>query len=497
MRFVVLVNEANDITDFFNVHRLAIYEKKATWELVEYSKIHKVNVQIRTNIEKLTNEICSIMKEKGSDMLIGTTIVGLPYYKFCASGIIVCEVDHISQDAFQIIHEDFYERKVQETVEEVPPYPVCTHENGLYVFDFDKAMGVHKELSSKKMLIPFLQKGSFKTLSILCSHIMPWLEYYVEMYNLKMHSKREGERYLVTIVQGAIEVGCNRFIPKYSALDTRSRDITSVEYYPSGQLKSIYLETVHKVKVASGVINAEYVTFYKDGSIHRLFPVYGKLSGYWSEEEEKGLLQENTISVSGESFTGKFSCICFYPSGEVKSLTIWPGESIVTTFCKRMVEVRNGISFYENGAIKSFEPKKPLLIQHVTGSYVAYDPLANGISGDFTSLSLNSDGKVKSLKTTLTGILYSQLDNRQGETQQETLKKLQPQPVMSPYDMEEQILMPMKIEFSRNKICITDSFNQSHMLSIKQVRKTYQVKDNIQYMTCGDCNSCKQCFKGQ
>ncbi len=497
MRFVVLVNEANDITDFFNVHKLAIYEKKATWELVEYCKIHKDKVQIRTNIEKLTNEICSIMKEKGSDMLIGSIIVGFPYYKFCANGIIVCELDQISQQAFQSIHQDFYERQVQETVENVPPYPVCAHGEGFYTFDFDKAMDVHKELSSKKMLIPFLQKGSFKTLSILCSHIMPWLEYYVETHNLKMYSKREGGRYLITIVNGAIEVGCNRFIPKYSPLDTRSRDITSVEYYPSGQLKSIYLERVHKVKVASGVINAEYVTFYKDGSIHRVFPVFGKISGYWSEAEEKELLQESTISVRGQSFTGLFSCLCFYPSGEVKSLTIWPGESIFITFRKRKVEVRNGISFYNDGAIKSFEPKKPLLIQHVTGSYVAFDPLANGISGDYTSLTLYPDGEVKSLKTILTGINYSPLDSMEGETQQVLLKKLQPQLVMSPYDLNEQILIPMKIEFFSDKICITDSFNQSHMLFMQQVRKTYQVKGNIKYMTGGDCNTCKQCLKGQ
>ncbi len=293
-----------------------------------------------------------------------------------------------------------------------------------------------------------------------------------------------------------ITIGDNTFIPRYLPMDARSRDKETIEYYPSGEVKSIYLASIHTVMLPSGKTNAEYVTFYKEGQIHRIFPVYGKLSGYWFEEDEKRFLQESTHVIGEYSYRGMFSCICCYPSGKVKSLTIWPGESITIMYNQKKVAVKNGISFYEDGAVKAFEPNNPISIKHGTGIYLAYDPLAIGISGDYTSFSLYPNGEVRSLKTALTGICYvKENDKKEGGGLNEIQHRVQPEFVMGPYDMSEQILMSMLIEFTEDELCITDSNKHIERVSLRQIKETYLVTENIEYITCGECSSCSKCAR--
>ena len=204
MRFVVLLDEDYQITDFFQTRMLAIYEKKEDWDFVNYIKIPHDSGTLRPHITKRVDVICSYMKENNSTMLLGGTIVGLPYYMFHANGVNMCEIDYISQTVFQSIYEDFYEEHKEEIIEEVPPYPIATNEEGVYFLNFDKAIGFHPESSSKKMLLPFLDKGSFRCLSILCSHIMPWLETYAAQHNMKMNAQKEYGRYVIIIVPEAM-----------------------------------------------------------------------------------------------------------------------------------------------------------------------------------------------------------------------------------------------------------------------------------------------------
>lgn len=208
MRFFVLADEEGNIADFFQVHKLIIYEKTLQWESVDEIEIENTHNMSRPEIENLSEKICTIIKNQGSEMLIGTAIVGLPYQILNKNGIIMCETDEISQRLFDEIYDDFYNNFAideEERVEDIPPYPVCVAEDGFYYFDFDKAMKVHPALSSKKRIIPFLEQELYTCLTIKCSHIMPWLGYYTEQHGLSMDYKREDGVYIVNIMHGLCE----------------------------------------------------------------------------------------------------------------------------------------------------------------------------------------------------------------------------------------------------------------------------------------------------
>lgn len=279
----------------------------------------------------------------------------------------------------------------------------------------------------------------------------------------------------------------NEFVPRYSSPDARTKARYAMEFYPSGNLKSIYLEKATFIKTSIGQLQAEFVTFYETGELLRVFPVYGQISGFWSEKEEKELLPEIHVSINGHDYHGKFSCICFYPSGAVKSLTIWPDEFIEVETNYGPVKVRYGICFYESGTIRSLEPAIPIVIPHANGSFIAYNQQAVGVSGDFNSLCFHTNGEVESLYSSLTGLEVK--DRRTNE-----VTKLAPKIVPSPMDPTKKTVLPVKYRFGEESIQITDSAGSSITYSnLEYEWNAIQIVENLPYVGCCGCSECSDC----
>ena len=80
-----------------------------------------------------------------------------------------------------------------------------------------------------------------------------------------------------------------------------------------------------------GAIPAELVTFYEDGQLDGVFPLNGHIGFGWTEAEELKLARPFTFSFSFGEVTAKIINVRFYPTGEVKSLTLWSGETVKLT----------------------------------------------------------------------------------------------------------------------------------------------------------------------
>jgi len=251
----------------------------------------------------------------------------------------------------------------------------------------------------------------------------------------------------------SITIRERQFILRCSKADYRSRDRAALIYDIDGNIKSIYLERSEEkaqtVNTAVGVLDCEMVTFYPNGNLHRVFPVYGKISGFWSEEEEVNLLPVTYLKNKDITFHGKISCVCFYPDESLKSITLWPGEETSVFVNEKEYKIRYGISFYESGAIKSFEPAVPVKITQKAGTFYAYDFMATGVTGDFTSLCFYEDGCVRSLKSNVTGLL---IRDKKGVVQE-----FYPPLVVNPLDIESEVLFPVRYEFSDEGITFLDS----------------------------------------
>lgn len=199
--------------------------------------------------------------------------------------------------------------------------------------------------------------------------------------------------------ENIIQTVCGELVPQYGEENVRRKFTKSLSFYESGAVKSISLENQTEVLTQLGSMPAELVSFYESGELKRIFPRNGKISGYWTIEDEANLLQPMEFDFECGSFTVKIVGVHFFKSGKVKSVTLFPGETVRLRTPTGEIPVQNGFSLYEDGAIKSLEPAMPVPVKTAIGVFEAYDVNAVGINADKNSLVFDSKGNIKSLMT--------------------------------------------------------------------------------------------------
>jgi len=155
--------------------------------------------------------------------------------------------------------------------------------------------------------------------------------------------------------RNVIPTSCGDLIPRYEKLETRTKPGQSLSFYKSGALRSVYLEDQTEVATPIGPLPAELVSFHEDGSLNTIFQLNGQLSYAWTETDEKRLAKEWTLAFDFATITAKMIAVRFHPSGQVRSLTLWPGETLMLNTPVGEIACRTGLSVHPNGTLASFE----------------------------------------------------------------------------------------------------------------------------------------------
>jgi len=137
---------------------------------------------------------------------------------------------------------------------------------------------------------------------------------------------------------------------------TRRKHKYAVEYYKNGMIKAVSLEEMQEISTPIGELPAELVTFYDSGELLRVFPLDGKISGYWSEADERQLHIPLSFEFDFTKFTALIDCVCFYKSGAIRSITLFPGESVVIHTELGETVAERGFSLNEDGTLKTLRP---------------------------------------------------------------------------------------------------------------------------------------------
>ncbi|WP_320172106.1 hypothetical protein [Maridesulfovibrio sp.] len=201
-------------------------------------------------------------------------------------------------------------------------------------------------------------------------------------------------------------------VPQYSTDDLRRKTVQAIHFHENGNVRSLSLEEKTPVFTPAGIIPAEMITFYKSGHVKRVFPLNGKLSGYWAQEDEEALATPIALDTPAGPISVKLISICFYESGDLRSVTLWPGEIVTVGTPAGSLKVRTGMSFRQDGSLISVEPAVPVQVKTPAGTVTCYDPDAVGIHGDTNSLVFDCSGNVTRLVTTLTSITATHYSGR-------------------------------------------------------------------------------------
>jgi len=249
----------------------------------------------------------------------------------------------------------------------------------------------------------------------------------------------EGELLGVKLAEkNTLVTHAGELIPAYTETHRRKNKY-SVEFYQSGMIKKIALNEMQEVQTPLGELPAELVTFFETGELKRVFPLDGKISGMWSEQEEKALGIPLSFELSFTAFTAIIGGIAFYRSGVIRSVTLFPGETAPVTMKYGEIIARNGFSLYESGKLESVEPSAPFLIQTPIGALRAFDPNAAGVNADINSLAFDEAGKIIAL-TTVHNRIAARIEN-------EKPLLFAPREVVNPLDGESMITEGLKISF--------------------------------------------------
>jgi len=201
--------------------------------------------------------------------------------------------------------------------------------------------------------------------------------------------------------------------PQHSTDDLRRRTVQAVHFYADGALRNLPLETPTVVPTPAGPMLAELVTFHKNGALSRVFHLNGKLSGYWTQEDEGRLAGPVALETPLGPLRARLISANFTPAGTLRSLTLWPGEVIDVPTPAGKLAVRIGVSFRPDGSVKSVEPARPQGVATPVGLVQAFDLDACGIHGDLNSLAFAPDGSVQAVATSLTQLVATGPDGRE------------------------------------------------------------------------------------
>jgi antitoxin component YwqK of YwqJK toxin-antitoxin module len=282
-------------------------------------------------------------------------------------------------------------------------------------------------------------------------------------------------------VYNELETPYGKLVPQYEEDHVRRKYGTSVSFHENGNIKTISLNSQTDIDTLLGTFPAEKITFYEDETLHRLFPVNGKLTGYWTEENEYTLASEHVFKFSFGQIKSKMMSIQFYPSQQPKSITLWPKERVMLELKTGKVDVRTGIALYESGEIKSCEPAEGTVVDTPIGSIVAYDTSVIGIHGESNSLQFRQDGQLSALATSTDKIeIYDENSNK---------VTYAPQEVSNLFNPNVKDIMPLYLAFSEGKVIVNDevAYNiDRHTFVI-----THYFKNIV--TACTDCSNCNLC----
>lgn len=276
-------------------------------------------------------------------------------------------------------------------------------------------------------------------------------------------------------------------VPAYTETNRR-KNKPSVEFDRSGMVISVALDKQQEIMTPIGELPVELVKFYPTGELHRVFILDGQISGFWTEEDERELNVPLSFDLEFCSFRAMLNGLCFYKSGDIKSITLFPGEKISLTTPAGTVETGVGLSLYESGNLKSVEPAKPVMITTPIGIITAYDPDQIGINADRNSLGFAEDGRIQSLITCDHSVYV--------QTEEGVMEKYSPKVMAHPLYDDVLTVSGMKLKFddSSNEVII-----DNHRYSLENCGFTIEAFQrpgaHCSPIDCANCSLCNKSMK--
>lgn len=173
----VFVGDNSETATLYEEGKITVYQKsQGNWtELRQQDFVLDKGLgmkEMRAGMEE------AIRFMDGCDVFVARTVVGVPYFALEKAGFSVWEFEGRPGEFLDYILEQEEEAQAAEAKRQaisLVPLPVETG-NGCYKISLKDIQTNNTGFTSKQVLLPFLRKGGFYALEVLCGHVPPWLE---------------------------------------------------------------------------------------------------------------------------------------------------------------------------------------------------------------------------------------------------------------------------------------------------------------------------------
>ncbi|MPM94098.1 hypothetical protein SDC9_141241 [bioreactor metagenome] len=177
MKIAVIENDSQQTSSMFKPGFITIYEEDGReWKVLERFENKVCNAKGMAEVRMAVKDI---IKQLGDvKIIVASEIPGIASGTFQASGFDIFFVENSVPDILSSIKKEMLET-IEEGHKEPSKFDITQFlkpgvNKGDFSINIEEIMFKHPDLTSKKILIPYLKNGEFNSLDVICSHIPKW-----------------------------------------------------------------------------------------------------------------------------------------------------------------------------------------------------------------------------------------------------------------------------------------------------------------------------------
>jgi Fe-only nitrogenase accessory protein AnfO len=177
LKIAVVENNNQKTSSIFEPGFIAIYEEDGEeWKVLKRFENKVCNAKgiaaVRTAVTDIVKQLDDVK------IVVASEISGITFGTFQAAGFAIFLVENNTLDILNSVKKDMLE-VIEERKEKPREFDITQFlEPGVNKGDFslnmEEILLKNPELTSKKILIPYLKKRKFNRLDVICSHIPKW-----------------------------------------------------------------------------------------------------------------------------------------------------------------------------------------------------------------------------------------------------------------------------------------------------------------------------------
>ena len=177
MKIAVVENNNQKTSSIFEPGFVAIYEDDGgKWKVLSRFENKVCNAK---GIAAVRTAVADTIKQLGDvNIVVASEIPGIAFGTFQATGFEILLVENSVLDVLDSVKKEMLEliEKRQEKPREfnIMQYLEPGMNKGDFCLNMEEILSKNPELTSKKILIPYLKNGEFNGLDVICSHIPKW-----------------------------------------------------------------------------------------------------------------------------------------------------------------------------------------------------------------------------------------------------------------------------------------------------------------------------------